>query len=141
VISQLRILSRSVTAGSKFDRELWASGLSPVLNLWKRLNQGSSLIQQKLAPPTDGTSSPVLSFVLLEQFNAIRLVQSIHQSLASLSKVIRGTCLLTADTHKLATALLNQECPLSWQSKWEGPDDPMQYLRAVVSRALAVQRC
>ncbi|XP_026994578.2 cytoplasmic dynein 2 heavy chain 1 isoform X2 [Tachysurus fulvidraco] len=139
VISQLRILSRSVTAGSKFDRELWASGLSPVLNLWKRLNQGSSLIQQKLAPPTDGTSSPVLSFVLLEQFNAIRLVQSIHQSLAALSKVIRGTCLLTADTHKLATALLNQECPLSWQSKWEGPDDPMQYLRAVVSRALAVQ--
>ncbi|XP_053095782.1 cytoplasmic dynein 2 heavy chain 1 isoform X3 [Pangasianodon hypophthalmus] len=139
VISQLRILSRSVTAGSKFDRELWASGLSPVLNLWKRLNQGSSLIQQKLAPPTEGAGSPVLSFVLLEQFNAVRLVQSIHQSLASLSKVIRGTCLLTADTHKLATALLNQECPLGWQSKWEGPDDPMQYLRAVVSRALAVQ--
>ncbi|KAK3531386.1 hypothetical protein QTP70_018186, partial [Hemibagrus guttatus] len=139
VISQLRILSRSITAGSKFDRELWATGLSPVLNLWKRLNQGSSLIQQKLAPPTEGAGSPVLSFVLLEQFNALRLVQCIHQSLASLSKVIRGTCLLTADTHKLATALLNQECPLSWQSKWEGPDDPMQYLRAVVSRALAVQ--
>ncbi|KAI5098641.1 cytoplasmic dynein 2 heavy chain 1, partial [Silurus meridionalis] len=139
VISQLRILSRSVTAGSKFDRELWASGLSPVLNLWKRLNQGSSLIQQKLAPLTEGPRSPVLSFVLLEQFNAVRLVQSIHQSLASLSRVIRGTSLLTADTHKLATALLNQECPLSWQSKWEGPDDPMQYLRAVVSRALAVQ--
>uniref|UniRef100_A0A8B9KYT5 Dynein cytoplasmic 2 heavy chain 1 n=1 Tax=Astyanax mexicanus TaxID=7994 RepID=A0A8B9KYT5_ASTMX len=39
VISQLRILSRSVAAGSKFDREVWSSGLSPVLNLWKRLNQ------------------------------------------------------------------------------------------------------
>lgn len=139
VISQLRILSRSVAAGSKFDREIWSNGLSPVLNLWKKLNQGSSLIHQKVAPPTEGQGSPVLSFIVLEQFNAIRLVQGIHQSLAALSKVIRGTSLLTADVHKLATALLNQECPLSWQNKWEGPEEPMQYLRAVVTRALAIQ--
>lgn len=139
VISQLRILSRSVAAGSKFDREIWSNGLSPVLNLWKKLNQGSTLIHQKVAPPTEGQGSPVLSFIVLEQFNAIRLVQGIHQSLAALSKVIRGTSLLTADVHKLATALLNQECPLSWQNKWEGPEDPMQYLRAVVARALAIQ--
>ncbi|XP_052360063.1 cytoplasmic dynein 2 heavy chain 1 isoform X2 [Oncorhynchus keta] len=139
VISQLRILSRSVAAGSKFDREIWSNGLSPVLNLWKKLNQGSSLIHQKVAPPTEGQGSPVLSFIVLEQFNAIRLVQGIHQSLAALSKVIRGTSLLTADVQKLATALLNQECPLSWQNKWEGPEEPMQYLRAVVARALAIQ--
>ncbi|XP_057206860.1 cytoplasmic dynein 2 heavy chain 1 isoform X3 [Triplophysa rosa] len=139
VISQLRILSRPIAAGSKFDRELWSTAFSPVLNLWKLLNQGSSLIHQKVTPPSEGVGSPILSFVQLEQFNAVRLVQNIHQSLASLSKVIRGTSLLTADVHKLATALLNQECPLSWQNKWEGPEDPMQYLRAVVSRALAIQ--
>lgn len=39
VISQLRVLSRSVATGSKFDRELWSNGLSPVLYLWKKLNQ------------------------------------------------------------------------------------------------------
>ncbi|XP_068526326.1 cytoplasmic dynein 2 heavy chain 1 isoform X3 [Anas acuta] len=39
VISQLRILSRSVSAGCKFDREIWSAELSPVLNLWKKLNQ------------------------------------------------------------------------------------------------------
>lgn len=45
VISQLRILSRSVTAGCKFDREIWSTELSPVLNLWKKLNQvGKQLI-------------------------------------------------------------------------------------------------
>lgn len=37
------------------------------------------------------------------------LPQSIHQSLAALSKVIRGTQLLTPEVQKLATALLNQE--------------------------------
>ncbi|KAM6946318.1 LOW QUALITY PROTEIN: cytoplasmic dynein 2 heavy chain 1 [Aplochiton taeniatus] len=139
VISQLRILSRPVAAGSKFDREIWSNGLSPVLNLWKKLNQGTALLHQKVAAPTEGQGSPILSFVALEQFNALRLVQGVHQSLAALSKVIRGTSLLTSDVHKLATALLNQECPLSWQNKWEGPEDPMQYLRAVVARALAIQ--
>ncbi|KAM4566457.1 cytoplasmic dynein 2 heavy chain 1 isoform 3-T3 [Odontesthes bonariensis] len=139
VISQLRILSRSVAAGSKFDRELWSNGLSPILNLWKKLNQGSTLIHQKVDPPTESQKSPVLSFIGLEQFNAIRLVQNIHQSLAALSKVIRGTQLLTPEVQKLATALLNQECPLTWQNKWEGPEEPMQYLRAVVTQALAIQ--
>ncbi|KAA8593993.1 hypothetical protein FQN60_004827, partial [Etheostoma spectabile] len=109
VISQLRVLSRSVAVGSKFDRELWSNGLSPVLYLWKKLNQGSTLIHQKVVPPTEGQGSPILSFIALEQFNAIRLVQSIHQSLAALSKVIRGTQLLTPEVQKLATALLNQE--------------------------------
>uniref|UniRef100_A0A4W3JIK2 Dynein cytoplasmic 2 heavy chain 1 n=1 Tax=Callorhinchus milii TaxID=7868 RepID=A0A4W3JIK2_CALMI len=39
VIAQLRILSRSITAGCKFDREIWSNELSPILNLWKKLNQ------------------------------------------------------------------------------------------------------
>lgn len=37
--------------------------------------QGSTLIHQKVAIPTEGQGSPILSFITLEQFNAIRLVQ------------------------------------------------------------------
>lgn len=139
VISQLRILGRSVTAGCKFDREIWSNELSPVLNLWKKLNQNSNLIHQKVSPPNDRQGSPILSFIILEQFNAIRLVQSVHQSLAALSKVIRGTTLLSSEVQKLASALLNQKCPLTWQSRWEGPEDPLQYLRGLVARTLAIQ--
>ncbi|XP_078258652.1 cytoplasmic dynein 2 heavy chain 1 isoform X1 [Rhinoraja longicauda] len=140
VISQLRILSRSMTAGYKFDREIWSNELSPILNLWKKLNQGSQLIHQKISPPNEMQGSPIQSFIALEQFNAICLVQSVHQSLAAMSKVIRGTSLLTSSVQKLATALMNQECPLSWQNKWEGPEDPLQYLRGLVARALAIQQ-
>ncbi|XP_044894140.1 cytoplasmic dynein 2 heavy chain 1 isoform X9 [Felis catus] len=139
VISQLRILGRSVTAGCKFDREIWSNELSPVLNLWKKLNQNSNLIHQKVCPPNDRQGSPVLSFIVLEQFNAIRLVQTVHQSLAALSKVIRGTTLLSSEVQKLASALLNQKCPVAWQSRWEGPEDPLQYLRGLVAHALAIQ--
>lgn len=56
-----------------------------------------------------GNESPIVSFIQLERYNAIRLVQTVHQSLASLSKVIRGTQLLNKDVQNLAAALLNQE--------------------------------
>ena len=62
-----------------------------------------------MCPPNDRQGSPVLSFIVLEQFNAIRLVQTVHQSLAALSKVIRGTTLLSSEVQKLVSALLNQK--------------------------------
>ena len=73
--------------------------------------QGSNLIQTKIAPPSDksGNQSPIVAFILLERYNAIKLVQSIHSSLAALSKVIRGTQLVASDVQNLAAALLNQE--------------------------------
>jgi dynein heavy chain 2 len=39
VVSQLRLLQRSEATTSKFDREAWSQHLSPILNLWKKLNQ------------------------------------------------------------------------------------------------------
>lgn len=39
VISQLRVLMRADAKASKFDKELWQTELSPILSLWKRLNQ------------------------------------------------------------------------------------------------------
>uniref|UniRef100_A0A8C9IFY6 Dynein cytoplasmic 2 heavy chain 1 n=1 Tax=Piliocolobus tephrosceles TaxID=591936 RepID=A0A8C9IFY6_9PRIM len=36
-------------------------------------------------------------------------------------------------------ATVEAQCPLAWQSKWEGPEDPLQYLRGLVARALAIQ--
>ena len=39
VISQLKVLARIEGSGERFDREAWAADLSPLLSLWKRLNQ------------------------------------------------------------------------------------------------------
>lgn len=61
------------------------------------------------APIETGSESPVTSFVQLERYSAIKLLQTVHASLASLSKVIRGTALLTAEVQALAGALLKQE--------------------------------
>jgi len=79
------------------------------------LIQGTNLIQAKVTAPSvkSGSESPIKSFILLERFNVIKTVQSVHASLAALSKVIRGTQLLTSEVQHLAEALLNQEVSLS----------------------------
>ena len=52
VIGQLKVLMRSNLEASKFDKEKWSAELSPILNLWKKLNQVSL-----------GNSTPFLSLV------------------------------------------------------------------------------
>ena len=139
-ISQLRTLMRSVQGASKFEREKWNNELNPILNLWKKLNQGSNLLQMKMNAPNETSSAdPVKAFVQLEFFNAVNLVQAIHKSMASLVKVIRGTMLLDEKVSNLAGALMRQETPARWQKMWDGPEDPMMYVRVVVEKANAVQ--
>lgn len=78
--------------------------------------QGSGLIQMKVPQVTEGsgergnqTALPVLLFVTLEYHDAVCLVQQVHKSLATLSKVIRGTVLPSSDIIHLADTIINQQ--------------------------------
>ena len=71
---------RSAEGASKFEREKWSVELSPIMSLWKKLNQSSSLIQQKLtgvgrASRGSAQKDPVAAFVDLEFTNAVQLIQ------------------------------------------------------------------
>lgn len=44
MISQLKVLMRSDLEAYKFDKDKWSTELSPILNLWKKLNQVSQLV-------------------------------------------------------------------------------------------------
>jgi len=76
--------------------------------------QGQNLIHAKLPTLSSGkrggsSESPVHAFVMLERYNAIKAVQFVHLSLAALSKVLRGTQLLTSDVQTVGSALINIE--------------------------------
>ena len=134
VLSQLRVVARAEGSAERFDREVWSAELSPLLNLWKKLNQvthtnppltSSHLhsailslyhLSTKVSPPSDKVESPVLAFVSLERFNAVRLVQSVHSSLASLNRVLRGSSLLSTDVHNPFSDM--SECECVWVSEW-----------------------
>ena len=140
VISKLKLLMISFGVASRFDREKWQAELSPILNLWKKLNQGSSMLQLKLQFPQGDPSNPIKSFVQLEQFNGVSLLQNIHKSLAGLSKVIRGSSLLDEKVSKLAASLLQQETPAIWHKLWAGPENPMDYIKTIVYKAGEIRK-
>ena len=129
------MLSLSLETAARFDREKWQTELSPILNLWKKLNQGTGMLQLKLQPPQGDPASPVRAFVQLESYNGVRLVQAVHRSLAALSKVIRGAALLDESVARLAAALLQQQTPPSWHRLWPGPDTPLEYIKTLVYKA------
>lgn len=44
------------------------------------------------------------------------------------------------DVSRLADSLLRQETPDGWQRRWEGPEDPIRYIRAICSKCARVQK-
>ncbi|UJR10563.1 hypothetical protein I4U23_014763 [Adineta vaga] len=141
IINSLKILQRTDVEVEKFDKEKWSILLAPLLNLWKKLNQDIDFIKLKVQPPNeDGSLSPIQSFLQLERYNGIQLVHTMHENLAALSKVIRGVNLITNEIQEYAKDLLQNETPQTWQDRWEGPTDSLQYVRAVVSKAKAMQQ-
>ncbi|TPP62125.1 Cytoplasmic dynein 2 heavy chain 1 [Fasciola gigantica] len=156
VIAQLRLLKRNVGPVSGFDKTVWSQELGPILILWKKLNQNSQLIQsshdkrtrkpgstaKKISPGMETTKGepPVLQFLRLEWHNALRLVQTVHSGLASLSRACRGAQLVTASLHKLAESLIRGETPKIWLDEWpEGSLEPVTFLRDLVRKSNAVQ--
>ena len=64
----------------------------------------------RIQPPIeDGSLTPIQSFLQLERYNGIQLVQTIHENLAALSKVIRGISLITNEVQEYAKDLLQNE--------------------------------
>ncbi|KAJ3052007.1 hypothetical protein HK097_006986 [Rhizophlyctis rosea] len=136
VITQLRILRQVDTQGQRFDKDRWSKELMPFLQLWKKLNTGNDLLQRKIAQSTD--KEPVTTFLTLELVNALELMRRIHSELSTISKVIRGTTLVTNEIVKVAAKLMRGETPDSWLALWEGPEEPQTFLRACVTKGLAV---
>ena len=83
--------------------------------------------------------SPITSFLILERYNSIKLVQFVHSSLTSLSKVLKGSQLLTKEVQVLSESLLSGQTPLAWLDQWEGPEEPFEYLRVLVSKSKSVE--
>jgi dynein heavy chain 2 len=80
-IAQLRHLHTGATDGTSLDRAVWNEQLSPVLALWKRLNQGSSLHSMTVPLPKP-SQDPIVEVLSLEMVHAINLVSlSLHDLL------------------------------------------------------------
>jgi dynein heavy chain 2 len=86
----------------------------------------------------DDDKSPVKSFIYLEKSSALKLIIKIDENIKAIYNFLSGTMLLSEEIQKLATQLIQQQTPGSWQDMWDGPEDPSNYLTAVVERFKAL---
>ena len=52
--------------------------------------------------------------------------------------MVFGTGLLTPDVQLMGGKLMADKVPTSWTKVWEGPDDSRKWLRAIVSKRVAL---
>ena len=54
------------------------------------------------------------------------------------SILIQGTQLLNKSVQEVAGALMHHETPASWNKLWDGPEDPVQWLKAIMQKTNAL---
>ncbi|RHY58768.1 hypothetical protein DYB34_000770 [Aphanomyces astaci] len=140
VIAQLRTLTSSEQASSKFDREKWRGLLGPLIENWGKLTSSFNLDHNTTASgiPKDKVVTPVEAFVAMENAAATDLASSVNQSLQSLKKVIYGTGLLTPAIQTIAAALLVGQVPSDWSNRWEASEVVQVWLRSLALRKRAL---
>lgn len=147
VITSLRTMAVAAGVSKGFDREAWSAALQPLLRAWERL-MGSNP-QLRGAPPrmsgaestvSAGSSgkSPVDVFVELEKMRGHTAIMEVDRTLSTLSRVLKGTELLTPAIFTAGKHLMEDVVPPVWEKHWEGPEEPMSYCKAVVRRMTAV---
>ncbi|KXZ45909.1 DHC7 protein [Gonium pectorale] len=150
VISQLKAMSLRADAAGGFNRAQWQAQLGPLLRLWDQLMTGAGALKAAMKDirsrgTGDRGGSPVENFIALERYKGASLVALIDRSLGGIARVLKGTDTLSSSVQANGAALLTDTVPGAWDAAWEGPEAPMDYCRAVVAKALAIenhwQRC
>jgi len=143
VISNLKAMAASSVASSRFDRELWAQRLKPLLTAWDHLVAKAGSGARDMVTEDDIArvrASPVDSFVGMQVLFARRLVGLLQKSLGGLGRVLKGAEMLSPAAVATGQALLANQLPAAWDALWEGPEDPVQYITAAMGIVSAVDK-
>ncbi|OQS05963.1 dynein heavy chain [Thraustotheca clavata] len=142
VIAQLRTLTSSAQASSKFDREKWRVVLGPLIENWTKLTSSLNLEQttkENLNKEKSGVAvTPVEAFVTMENAAATDLAKHVNNGLMNIKKVIYGTGLLTPAIQNIASALLVGVVPADWSNRWEASEVVQVWLRSLALRKRAL---
>jgi dynein heavy chain 2 len=82
--------------------------------------------------------TPVDTFIAMEYVHGRALMGLVERGVGAVARVLKGTQMLTPAVQAQAAALLRNEVPGAWDTHWEGPEDPLQYIRSAHARLVAV---
>lgn len=136
ILGQLKQMATSSEGGARLSE--WKDQLSPVVTMWKQMLQDNKDLLQPLGEMDDPALAPVDSFVVMEVTGARALVSLVDSGLSGIHEFVMGRALMSAELHQLGSCLLRGQVPQSWDARWEGPDNPLAWMRLLVRKAVAL---
>ena len=139
VIAQLKSLSAISASELRFDKDKWSQQLGPICQLWNTLYRAEEYAAIKISNAQLTSNDPIEAFVYMEMLCVTDILTKVGETIASITRVLQGTEMLTPDTEKVATELLKGEVPLTWVAIWEGPANPTAWVRLVNKKAQSLK--
>ncbi|XP_060838419.1 cytoplasmic dynein 2 heavy chain 1 [Rhopalosiphum padi] len=139
-ISQLRRVSVGRIGTKLHIKGDWHLEVQPILDLWKALNRGVNLTELPTSRSGDSNPWPVDTFFNQELNFAVRLVRNVHKTLAAVNQTIRSNTRPSTKVSDTVLHLIRLQTPKSWMDQWNGPNDPVTYIRNVVARTMSVKK-
>ena len=140
VLSQIKLMVISELHTTDFNLEKISVELSPIFNLWKKMNKGTGLITRKMIDTANLKElAPLMDFIIFELNNAFELIKFMHSSLFSIKCVLDGKSDLTNYVKNQIVSLIKFAVPSEWTEKWDGPENISEYLHLVVKKTLALE--
>lgn len=138
VLTSLKQLAAVSAEELRFDKAIWTAKLGPICQLWGNLYKQELYDKIVITQEQLNTPDPVAAFVYVELENVKDILQVVHASISNIVKILKGSEMLTAKSQKEATNLLQGEVPATWEAKWEGPENPDQWIKVVTKKASAL---
>ncbi|XP_074038391.1 dynein cytoplasmic heavy chain beethoven [Leptinotarsa decemlineata] len=139
LISELKNFYLSKNISNAFNQDVFQKGLAPFMNIWKKLNQGHDFIRMTSERKVE-SSSVVETFINEEFDNALLLLQMIHKCFGTLKKIYKGVVVPDGQDLEIGNSLLNYETPKLWLTFWNGPKEPIQYLRNAMNKIIGLSK-
>jgi len=140
-VSALRALRAHRGGVLAFDRSLWKRKLKPLVSLWHRLKKDFGLSSlNKRESKKASTEDPVELFALMESTRSDRICHLIDHDISSISEVLKGSGLLTPQIQVLASTLMQNRLPPTWETLWgDGVSlAPKEWLASIAEKKQAI---
>lgn len=138
VINQLKKMAAVSEGELRFDLAKWTKVLGPICSAWAQLYKPEVFEKINITQDHLNSPDPVEGFVFMEIVTVKEILQYVHQSIQTIARILQGSEMLTDKSQKEASQLMKGQVPPSWETQWEGPENPADWIRVVNRKANAL---
>ena len=134
VLNKLSSIYSISSDTKKFDKEVYAEKLAPLLNMWRSIFQPDLIDSIKSQSSRINSKDPITLFIKSESTQICDLGLKVQANLHDINSALTGHALITSQVIKNCQNLLQNVVPEDWSNIWDGPEIPSNYLKSLAKK-------